>query len=108
MLEKGFRAGGFQKQAVPAPRGHAFSTYMLLRMSSHPRPDPLATRQRRIAEFDHEGSPPTDVDMEVLCQDRSGTYVLPFPCRYMEGRWINVRTGETIDAEVVGWRSRRS
>ena len=67
----------------------------------------MATRERRLAEFDSEGAPPAGEQMELLCQDNSGTYRLPFPCIYIEGRWTNARTGEIIDAEVVGWRAPR-
>ena len=67
----------------------------------------MSTRERRIAEFDHEGAPPGDVQMELLCQDNSGTYRLPFPCIWRDGRWTNAATGEAIGAEVVGWRAPR-
>jgi hypothetical protein len=38
----------------------------------------MATRQDRIDAFDHEGSPPTDQPLEILCEDHVGTYVIPF------------------------------
>ena len=81
---------------------------MIGRMPLKPRLDPPATRQRRIDEFGHEGAPPPGLQMQLLCQDNSGTYVVPFPCIYMDGRWINARTSEPIDAEVVGWRAPRT
>ena len=65
----------------------------------------MATRERRLAEFDREGAPPADQQMELLCQDRSGTYQLPFLCTWLDGRWTNATTGEPIGAEVVGWRT---
>jgi hypothetical protein len=64
----------------------------------------MNTRERRLSEFDRDGAPPEDIQMELLCQDRSGTYQLPFLCVWREGRWTNVGTGEAIGAEVVGWR----
>ncbi|MDE2363523.1 MAG: hypothetical protein KGM42_12660 [Hyphomicrobiales bacterium] len=71
------------------------------------RPDPASTREKRIAEFLHEGDPPSGVALEVLCEDHIGTYTVPFSCIYMEGRWLNARTREPIEAEVVGWRAPR-
>lgn len=67
----------------------------------------MPTRERRLADFEHQGAPPQGVEMEILCQDRAGTYRLPFPCAWREGRWTNARTGEAIDAMVVGWRATR-
>ena len=65
----------------------------------------MNTRERRLSEFDHEGAPPEGVAMELLCQDRSGTYPLPFRCIWRDGHWTNVTTGEPISADVVGWRA---
>ena len=67
----------------------------------------MATRESRLSEFEREGVPPANEKFELLCQDRSGTYRLPFLCAFVDGRWINAATGEAIDAEVVGWRAPR-
>ena len=64
----------------------------------------MNTRERRLAEFDSEGAPPENVQMELLCQDRSGTYQLPFLCVWRNGQWTNASTEEAIGAEVLGWR----
>jgi hypothetical protein len=40
----------------------------------------------------------------VLCEDHSGTYQLPFACRYVEGRWQNHAAGVPVEATVIGWR----
>jgi hypothetical protein len=66
----------------------------------------MATRQQRLDAFVHEGEPPTDRPVELLCEDHVGTYVLPFPCQWISGDWKNVETGERIDAMVIGWRAR--
>lgn len=66
--------------------------------------DAMATRERRLAEFDGQGDPPPDVAVQVLCEDKSGTYQLPFPCHYVDGIWRNARTGGDVEASVVGWR----
>jgi hypothetical protein len=64
----------------------------------------MATRQERIDAFDHEGSPPTDEPLEILCEDHVGTYVIPFLCRWHDGVWQSVETGSRIEAAVIGWR----
>ena len=56
------------------------------------------TRQERIDDFIHEGSPPTDQPLQILCEDHVGTYVIPFPCRWREGIW---ETQEPVD--VLRW-----
>jgi hypothetical protein len=38
----------------------------------------MATRQERIDAFNHEGSPPTDQPLEIVCEDHVGTYVFRF------------------------------
>jgi hypothetical protein len=58
----------------------------------------------RIAEFASDEEAPEGALAKILCRDHVGTYTLPFPCRRSEGTWFNERTGEPLDAEVVGWR----
>ena len=64
----------------------------------------VATRQQRMDAFVHEGEPPADSLLELLCEDHVGTYVLPFACRSESGDWTNAETGARIEASVVGWR----
>jgi hypothetical protein len=64
----------------------------------------MATRERRLAEFDGNGEPPPDQSVEVLCEDHSGTYKLPFACRRVDGEWLNSESGSIVEATVVGWR----
>ena len=66
----------------------------------------MATRQQRMDAFIHEGEPPADRLLELLCENHVGTYVVPFPCRWRSGDWKNVETGERIEAVVIGWRAR--
>jgi hypothetical protein len=66
----------------------------------------MATRERRLAEFNGEGEPP-DQPVQVLCEDHSGTYQLPFACRYVDGEWRNDESGSTDQETVVGWRLQR-
>ena len=67
--------------------------------------DRMVTRQARIEAF-HEGVPPTDQSLELLCEDHVATYVIPFLCRWRASAWQNVETGDPIEATVVGWRVR--
>lgn len=64
----------------------------------------MVTRERRLAEFDGVGTPPPQTSVEVLCEDHSGTYRLPFPCQWNETGWRNAESGDAVIATVVGWR----
>ena len=67
----------------------------------------MATRQQRIEAYMHDGTPPTDEPLELLCEDHVGTYVIPFLCRWRNGTWQSLDTDDRIEATVVGWRSPR-
>jgi hypothetical protein len=67
----------------------------------------MATREKRLAEFNGAGEPPADQPVQVLCEDHSGTYQLPFACRLVDGAWRNHKSGGAVEATVVGWRLRR-
>jgi hypothetical protein len=64
----------------------------------------MATREKRLAQFDGEGEPPPDLPVQVLCEDQSGTYELPFACRFSDGAWRNHESGGMLEANVIGWR----
>jgi len=64
----------------------------------------MVTRDQRLAEFNVESPPPLTQAVEVLCEDKSGTYLLPFACVHTEGQWRNAVTGDLLEAHVVGWR----
>ena len=65
----------------------------------------MVTRHERIDDFIHEGSPPNNQPLQILCEDHVGTYVIPFPCRWRDGIWENAKTSRRIEAIVVGWRA---
>jgi hypothetical protein len=67
----------------------------------------LVTRQERLGEFIHDGSPPPNKPLQVLCEDHNGTYVLPFLCQWHDGVWQNAKTNRLIEVAVVGWRPAR-
>lgn len=68
----------------------------------------MATREKRLAEFDGRGYPPPNEAVEVLCEDHSGTYLLPFACLHADDQWRNADTGDLVQARIIGWRLRRS
>jgi hypothetical protein len=63
-----------------------------------------ASRERRLAEFAGEGTPPGDMACELLCEDHVRTYTLPYLCHWSGGTWRSVGTREPVKAGVVGWR----
>ena len=63
----------------------------------------MATRQFRLSEFD-QGTPPTNRPLQVLCEDNSGTYLLPYFCHWSDGVWRNSAIGGVIETHVIGWR----
>ena len=63
----------------------------------------MVIRQQRLNDFDSAGEPPAGELMELLCEDHNGTYVLPFPCRWVDGAWRSIRS-HLIAANVIGWR----
>lgn len=64
----------------------------------------MVTRDQRLAKFNVEGTPPLTQPVQVLCEDKSGTYLLPFACVHTEGQWRNAETDDLVEAQVVGWR----
>jgi hypothetical protein len=64
----------------------------------------MVTRQERIDDFIHEGTPPIDRPLQILCEDHNGTYVIPFLCRWLDDIWQDAKTNRHIEATVIGWR----
>ncbi len=58
----------------------------------------------RISDFQNDKAPEADCEYRLLCADASGNYALPFPCRYVDGVWVNVRKDQKINVRIVGWR----
>ncbi|MGP0059229.1 MAG: hypothetical protein ACLPID_08090 [Beijerinckiaceae bacterium] len=67
----------------------------------------MAMLNDRLAEFIGDRFPVDGVAVELLCMDHVGTYLIPFPCCRAGQSWRNLRTGEVVSAEVVGWRPKR-
>ena len=64
----------------------------------------MATRQHRLDDFESDSEPPAGEPMELLCEDHNGTYVIPFPCRWVDGAWRSITSNHQIEANVIGWR----
>jgi hypothetical protein len=60
----------------------------------------MATRRERIDAFLHEGEPPTNQPLEILCEDHVGSTSF-HSC--VDGR---TAFGKRIEAAVIGWRVR--
>jgi hypothetical protein len=84
-------------------RGHALAQH---RQPSVVLECAMATRDRRLAEF-NSGPPPPGQQLQVLCEDHNGTYLLPFRCEWREGAWYAAEKTNPIEATVVGWRAAR-
>jgi hypothetical protein len=65
----------------------------------------MVSRQHRIASFSHDGIPPTDQPLELLCEGHVGTYVIPFLRQWRHGAWQGLDTDKPIEATVLGWRA---
>jgi len=63
----------------------------------------MTTRDERLSNFS-TGTPASDGSFELLCEDKRGTYALPYPCDFSDGWWRNTKTGDRIEASVIGWR----
>jgi hypothetical protein len=63
----------------------------------------MVTRIERLSGFS-TGTALDDIPLELLCEDRRGTYVLPYPCIRSGAEWRNIATTDRIEADVVGWR----
>jgi hypothetical protein len=67
----------------------------------------VVTRQERIDDFDHEGTPPADQPLQILCEDHVGTHVIPFLRQWRDDMWQSLVANRRIEAKVVGWRQPR-
>jgi len=63
----------------------------------------MVPRQYRLNEFE-QGMPTSNRPLQVLCEDQSGTYLLPYLCHWSDGVWRNSAMGGVIEANIIGWR----
>jgi hypothetical protein len=64
----------------------------------------MTARASRLEQFIVDREAAEGTLGKLLCEDHVGTYTIPFPCRWSEGAWLNERTREPIDVDVIGWR----
>jgi hypothetical protein len=50
----------------------------------------MATRDHRLAEF-NQGPPPLGQQLQLLCEDHNGTYLLPFAVSGVMARGMPLR-----------------
>lgn len=67
----------------------------------------MVTRQQRLDEFNGIGEPPAGEPVELLCEDHCGSYLVPFTCHWVDGAWHSMKSGQAIEATVIGWRRPR-
>ena len=65
----------------------------------------MGNRKYRLSEFITDRDPPSDLAVQVICEDHVGTYLLPFLCKRDPQSWRNMGTGKVIEADVIGWRA---
>ena len=66
----------------------------------------MAKRDYHIKDF-NLGPPPPNKSLQVLAEDHSGTYVLPFLCEWHDGAWHNPQSNKTLEAAIIGWQKAR-
>ncbi|MGH6675779.1 MAG: hypothetical protein ACRECE_06085, partial [Xanthobacteraceae bacterium] len=58
----------------------------------------MAVRQERVELFITTELRRRTSRLELLCEDRVGTYVIPFLCRWRNGDWQSLETDKCIEA----------
>ena len=49
--------------------------------------------------------PPSNIQVEILCEYGSSTFVAPFKCFYRgDEKWVGVSGGRSVTEKVLGWR----
>ena len=64
----------------------------------------MVTRNAHLKDFKTDGYPSFGLPVQVLAGDHVGTYIVPFSCERIDGEWRNRATGETVQANFLGWR----
>jgi len=50
------------------------------------------------------GMPTSNRPLRVLCEDQTGTFLLPYLCHWSDGVWRKSAIGEEIEANIIAWR----
>ena len=64
----------------------------------------MTARADRIGQFLGDGEASEGTLAKLLCEESRRHVYAPFPCRWTGGAWLNERTAQPIDADVLGWR----
>ena len=64
----------------------------------------MATREARLTEFS-QATPKENRPLQILCEDKCGTCIIPYPCQWSDGAWRKVGSAKIIEATVIGWRT---
>jgi hypothetical protein len=97
-----FRAA--HKFTLSSPAGTTFCYNKTRRCPLRlPRTQEMATREACLAEFSQD-TPKENRPLQILCEDKCGTYLVPYPCQRSDGAWRKVGSAKTIEATVIGWR----
>jgi hypothetical protein len=68
----------------------------------------MATREARLAEFS-QGSPKENRPLQILCEDKSGTYIIPYLCQWSDGAWRKVGSAKlAYGAAILARRRERA
>jgi len=60
--------------------------------------------ERTLGSYFDSGTPPADQTCEVLAQDETGEYRLPFLCVWRDGAWYAEGKNKPLAAKIIGWR----
>jgi hypothetical protein len=66
----------------------------------------MSTREYRLSEFNQD-QPRIGTPVQILADDHSGTYLLPFKCEWRDEAWYNCNSpkgAKPLEAKVIGWR----
>src|SRR5262245_37734091 len=87
----------------PPERTSCYIVMSRLAGLSQSRRHKMATRDSRLAQFS-QGVRKENRPLQILCEDQSGTYIIPYLCEWSEGAWRKVGSAKHIEATVIGWR----
>jgi hypothetical protein len=59
---------------------------------------------RTLAYYFNSGPPPNAQGCEVVAQDETGDYQLPFVCEWRDGAWYRMGMTKPLVAKIIGWR----
>jgi hypothetical protein len=61
----------------------------------------VMTGRARLAEFSQD-TPKENRPLQILCEDKCGTYIIPYLCQWSDGAWRKVGSAKTIEATDMG------